>query len=572
MTRSTFAAFALAAGASLACSSDNDAVKPNGPQHPTLPADYTSNFTGAWYGTGTITMNGQTQTGSGYQVITRTGFNTLALVEMCPGVAGNAALDSATTFSMDPLTCPPDPQPCGPVTIAYKTGTGTVAGGTLTLSLTGTASGCGQSFSFTASFSGTLTPVVTDHGPPVAVVAQTNLTAAPGTPIALDASGSWDPDGRPLTFAWVVTSKPLGAAPALTAADTAVASFSSTTPGSYSVQVTVTASDLQTATASVDVTVGQPATPIVALPHEVAQARYSAALDRLVLTDGAPSALYLHDPATGDETAVALPLAPQCLSLSPDGTHALVGHDAWVSYVDLVGAKLEKKIPVSLDVGDCVLAGNGWAYLFPVSYSEALDSLEIATGVETRAFMIYEGSSGVLGADGLTMYAVTEGLSPAQIYRYDLSGGPAVEKWGSPYWGDHPMSAPMWLTADGARLITGAATAFRLSSVQAQDLLYGGTLSGMGSVKWLDASPTEIAAIANPGYLGNATDTAVELFNTEFLGHVDRITLPRWLVGANGYDTHGRFVFYASGGAKKYVIVQADGASGLLHDTAVLTY
>jgi hypothetical protein len=32
---------------------------------------------------------------------------------------------------------------------------------------------------------------------------------------------------------------------------------------------------------------------------------------------------------------------------------------------------------------------------------------------------------------------------------------------------------------------------------------------------------------------------------------------------------HGRFVFHGAGYAKKHVIVQADGASGLLHDTAV---
>jgi hypothetical protein len=31
-------------------------------------------------------------------------------------------------------------------------------------------------------------------------------------------------------------------------------------------------------------------------------------------------------------------------------------------------------------------------------------------------------------------------------------------------------------------------------------------------------------------------------------------------------------VFHGSDGAKRYVIVQADGASGLLHDTSVLTY
>lgn len=192
MRTTAVAVLVLAAGASLACSSSHDSSE-NQPHHPALDKDYTSNFVGSWYGTFTLTMNGQTQTGSGYQPISRTGFNTLALAEMCSGIAGNAGLDSATTFSMDPLTCPPVPQPCGPVTIAYKTGNGSLAGGTLTFSLTGTASGCGRSFDFTGSFNGTLPPAV------------------------------------------------------LAAADTAIATFGSTMSGTWWEQVTVTADESQAA-------------------------------------------------------------------------------------------------------------------------------------------------------------------------------------------------------------------------------------------------------------------------------------------------------------------------------------
>ncbi len=657
--RVSFSLAALAASASLACSGGG--AKP--PQHPVLPQDYTSVFVGTWNGSGTVTMAGRSQTTSGSQPITRTGFNTLGITGMCPGADGTAGVDSPTTFSIDPMTCAPQAQPCGPVTVAYASGNGTVTGGTLTLTVTGTASGCGQSYPYTLTFTGTLASG--GAGAPVAVIASPSVSTTPGVPVTLDASASCDPDGLALTYAWSITSQPAGAALSLTGADTARPTFSANTTGSYTVQVVVTASDGQTGTASAWITVatrsppsavlastsvgttpdvpvtldasgsmdpygealtfawtvasaptGASATltgadtarptfasatlgsylvrvtvttadlrtasasatvtvapPITALAHEVASARYSAALDRLVLTDGSPSALYVYDPATATESSVALPLAPTCLSLSPDGTHALVGHDAWVSYVDLAGPTVEKRIPVSLTVGDCILAGNGWAYLFPQSYSQALSSLELATGVETRASMIYEGSSGVLGPDGLSMYAVTVGLSPAQIYRYDVSGGVAVEKWGSPYWGDHSMSAPMWLTADGTRILTAAATAFRVSSVQSQDLLYAGTLSGQGSIRWLDSSATEIAAIPSPGYFGPPTaDTTVELFNTEYLGHVDRIVLPSWVVGSNAYAAHGRFVFYGAGGTKKHVVIQADGSSGLLHDTAVLTY
>lgn len=257
----------------------------------------------------------------------------------------------------------------------------------------------------------------------------------------------------------------------------------------------------------------------------------------------------------------------------------MVGHDAWISYVDLAAAKVVKTIPVTADVGDCVLGGNGWAYLFPrVDQWVALHSVEIATGVEvnTSSWAIYAGDRAVLSpTDPGALYVVTAGLSPAQIYRWDVSGGAAAYKWESPYWGDHPMGPDLWFSADGARLFTAAGTAFRASSTQSQDLQYAGQLSGLSAVKHLDCSTAEIAAI--PSAYGwdpstSSADTTVEILDPTYLGHQDRISLPWWSVGDGAFPTHGLFVFHRADGTRRYVIVQADGASGLLHDTAVLTY
>jgi hypothetical protein len=311
----------------------------------------------------------------------------------------------------------------------------------------------------------------------------------------------------------------------------------------------------------------------------VAQAAYSASLQRIVMTDGSPNALYVYDPATGAESSAALALPPQCLGVSPDGRYAVVGHNAWISYVDLTAGQVVKTIPVTADIGDCVLGANGWAYLFPrVDQWVALHSVEIATGVEvnTSSWSIYAGERAVLSpTDPGALYTVTAGLSPAQIERWDVSGGAATYKWESPYWGDYPMGPDLWFSADGARLFTAAGTAFRTSSTQSQDLVYGGQLSGLSGVKHLDCSSSEIAAIpATYGWDPSTAskDTTVELFNTTYLGHQDRISLPWWSVGGNAFPTHGLFVFHGADGTKRYVIVQADGASGLLHDTAVLAY
>jgi hypothetical protein len=94
-------------------------------------------------------------------------------------------------------------------------------------------------------------------------------------------------------------------------------------------------------------------------------------------------------------------------------------------------------------------------------------------------------------------------------------------------------------------------------------------------VKHLDACPAEIAAIpATVTYdpTTSGADTVVELFNTVYLGHTDRITLPYWAVGGGSFPAHAQFVFYSADCSKRYVIVQADPTSRLLLDTAVLTY
>ena len=153
--------------------------------------------------------------------------------------------------------------------------------------------------------------------------------------------------------------------------------------------------------------------------------------------------------------------------MSPDGKYAVVGHNAWISYVDLASASVVKTIPVSADIGDCVLGGNGWAYLFPrIDQWVAIHNVEIATGVEVQSgsWQVYAGDRAALSpTDPTALSVVTSGLIPAQIYRWDVSAGAAAYKWESQYWGDYAMGPELWFSADGARLLTAAGTAFRTS-------------------------------------------------------------------------------------------------------------
>jgi len=102
MRTGTFAAVAVLSTLAIGCGGGNGSRL----QHPTLDQDYADRFVGTWDGTATLAIHGQpTQTATGTQRIGRTGFNRLAVAQVCPGVDGPAGLDSATTFSMDPVVC-----------------------------------------------------------------------------------------------------------------------------------------------------------------------------------------------------------------------------------------------------------------------------------------------------------------------------------------------------------------------------------------------------------------------------------------------------------------------------------
>lgn len=180
-----------------------------GRSHPQLDKDYADSFAGTWVGSATLSVTGQPpQTQTGNQSIGRTGFNRLSITQLCSGVDGAAGLDSATTFSIDPLTCAPANQSCGPVTIHYDGGTGALSQETLTVTLTGNASGCGQTLPFTLTFSGTKSASGPVPPPPGLWQAPAGSTPASGNYVYLQ-SEAGDYIGGGNTFTYTPPSSPI---------------------------------------------------------------------------------------------------------------------------------------------------------------------------------------------------------------------------------------------------------------------------------------------------------------------------------------------------------------------------
>jgi hypothetical protein len=83
-------------------------------------------------------------------------------------------------------------------------------------------------------------PIEGLNRPPVAAISvTTGIPAHVGDPVALDGSGSSDPDGDDLSYEWTLLDTPAGSSATLTGADTVSPSFVPDELGSYQIQLIV---------------------------------------------------------------------------------------------------------------------------------------------------------------------------------------------------------------------------------------------------------------------------------------------------------------------------------------------
>ncbi|MGC4049889.1 MAG: hypothetical protein QM757_10295 [Paludibaculum sp.] len=202
----------------------------------------------------------------------------------------------------------------------------------------------------------------------------------------------------------------------------------------------------------------------LSLAFKPVDVQYSKSLDRLIMVSANPNKVHLVNPVNAAETTINLNLAPLSLSVSPDGTHAAVGHDGWISYVNLQAGSVEKNLAVSTAVKLLVLTDKGSIWVPPTL------NIDVATGVQTTSgFSPYEVVQPAVHPGGNWIY-YTRGGSPDDVVKGDISTGTFQYLYDSKYHGDFEICGGVFYSADGSRLLTGCGTLFRTTGSVDDDI------------------------------------------------------------------------------------------------------
>jgi chitinase len=296
------------------------------------------------------------------------------------------------------------------------------------------------------------------------------------------------------------------------------------------------------------------------LAYNVIAAAYSRAIDSIVIVTDTGNAVHLVDPHTLVDVSLSLPLTPASVAVSPDGTHAAVGHNGFISYVDLQARTVPSTWNVPAPFG-AVSLSNTYVYGIPSSDQwVSLYSVAISTGTVTQSNQnfTWSGSQMAMSPGGQTLYSVDVGLDPESLYSYSLAD-PAHPSQTTMYFGDQQSPCGiMWISKDGSRLYTGCGYVFNSNG-----LTYFGELSSANQfVAGVDDESSDgTVAVLGSGSAQAGAATQLQLYESQFLTLKTALSLPAVATPGGTAPSDGRYVFHDAAGTSTFAIVHATDPS-----------
>jgi hypothetical protein len=316
----------------------------------------------------------------------------------------------------------------------------------------------------------------------------------------------------------------------------------------------------------------QPGAAWFDLPYPVATAAYSRALDVLLLLPTTERTLRIVDPETCSDRAVELPRLGSWLSLDPSGRKVAVGHDGWMSIVDLGSMTVQATYPTNRPASELAFDSKGRVQLFtggggsfaPAAPIVAIDAASGSARVGTISSLDGDGHLRIT-PDGQSLYWLAgAGTTADTIQRVDVDTGAL----GTQRNGLHEFHVchDVFPSDDSTRLYTACGDVLRVSSDKTQDLTYQATLEGVKLLAHLDSLAAKGVTVSvgatDPGLLSTPDISGfVRVHDTSTFKLVKTINLPTLADGTMTTAPVGRFVFIRSDGARYYALARRGGVT-----------
>ena len=194
---------------------------------------------------------------------------------------------------------------------------------------------------------------------------------------------------------------------------------------------------------------------------------------QVVTVDMGNTTEHLYYDSVRDEVVVTLPLAAHSSSWDDADQEGCVGS------IDADSSLVNGTWWIPLDPWDVVTNQATHAY---VAGASGQWTSGIAVDLDSGAYQLHTGTSLRQGTNidihpNLDrIYGADNGLSPADIERYDVAGLAMTYAYDSPYHGDFPMCGDLRVAPDGATIHTACGHVFLATNVGMSDMTWTGDL------------------------------------------------------------------------------------------------
>lgn len=214
--------------------------------------------------------------------------------------------------------------------------------------------------------------------------------------------------------------------------------------------------------------------------NNIVDAEYFRKTGKLVFVGAHPNMLYILN--INDKILDSIPLSftPTCVSISPDGNKAVVGHENMLSHVDLLGLKILKTIRSTFSIYDIVFANNNIVYLAPL-YQDDLKYINLTNNKEyTYTVKSLYNAKIKLHPSGKYLYVINRiylnNPGTYKIQKFNIENNNPTFLYESPFSDQTGFWADFWLNDEGNVIIDNMMNTLQTSENNPMDLTYTNSL------------------------------------------------------------------------------------------------